>query len=84
MAEDKTENQELTEEQEPAEEPTESIEEQGSTEEVVLESEVAEEPVASPIDEDGSRRGPGTDRLPPAARAKSGSGWSSRMRRRRP
>lgn len=46
MAEDKTENQELTEEQ-PAEEPTEPTEEQELPEEVVLEAEVAEEPVAS-------------------------------------
>lgn len=47
MAEDKTENQELTEEQEPTEEPTEPTEGEELPEEVVLEAEVAEEPVAS-------------------------------------
>ena len=45
MAEDKTENQGLTEEQ-PEEEPTEPTEGEEPTE-VVLEAEVAEEPVAS-------------------------------------
>ena len=44
MAEDRTENQGLTEEQEPAEEPTEG---EDLPEEVVLEAEVAEEPVAA-------------------------------------
>lgn len=48
MAEDKTENQGLTEEQQPAEEPSEEpTEGEELPEEVVLEAEVAEEPVAS-------------------------------------
>jgi small subunit ribosomal protein S17 len=48
MAEDKTENQGLTEEQEPTEEPSEEpTEGEELPEEVVLEAEVAEEPVAT-------------------------------------
>ena len=81
MAEDRTENQGLAEEQ-PAEEPTEPTEGEEPTE-AVLEAEVAEEPVASQstrmdLDEAGCRR------TRPAARARSGSGWSSRTPRRRP